>query len=71
MPQPLVEYKKACDSGKREVLYDTLIDFCIPPNLFDLIKMCWNDNYDKSLDTPIFAWYISIHIICFQTLACL
>jgi hypothetical protein len=38
--QPLVEYKTACHSDKREVLYDTLIDFGIPLNLFDLIKMC-------------------------------
>jgi hypothetical protein len=39
--------KKACDSGRREVLYNILIEFGVPMKLFRLIKMCLNDMYNK------------------------
>jgi hypothetical protein len=43
----LVDYKKACDSVRREVLYNILIEFGIPMKLVRLIKMCLNETYNK------------------------
>jgi retron-type reverse transcriptase len=37
--------KKACDSVRREVLYNILIEFGIPRKLVGLIKMCLNETY--------------------------
>jgi hypothetical protein len=36
---------KACDSVKREVLYNILLEFGIPKKLVRLIKMCLNETY--------------------------
>jgi hypothetical protein len=33
-----IDFKKACDSVRREVLYNILIEFCIPMKLVRLIK---------------------------------
>jgi hypothetical protein len=33
------DFKKAYDSVKREVLYNILLEFCIPKKLVRLIKM--------------------------------
>jgi hypothetical protein len=38
---------KAYDSVRREVLYDTLIEFGIPVKLVKLIKMCLNETYSR------------------------
>ncbi|KAJ4449946.1 hypothetical protein ANN_01353 [Periplaneta americana] len=38
--QLFIDFKKAYDSVKREVLYDILIEFGIPKKLVRLIKMC-------------------------------
>jgi hypothetical protein len=38
--QLFIEYKKACDSVRREVMYSILIDFGIPVELDRLIKVC-------------------------------
>jgi hypothetical protein len=38
-----VTKKKACDSVKREVLYNILIEVGVPMNLVSLIKMCLNE----------------------------
>jgi hypothetical protein len=45
--QLLVDFKKACDSMRREVLYNILIVFGISMKLFRLIKMCLNEIYSK------------------------
>jgi hypothetical protein len=42
-----VDFKKAYDSVKREVLYNILLEFDIPKNLAKLIKMCLNETYSK------------------------
>jgi hypothetical protein len=43
--QLLTDLKKACDSVRREVLYNVLIEFGIPRKLVGLIKMCLNETY--------------------------
>jgi hypothetical protein len=38
--QLFIDFKKACDSVMREVLYNILTEFDIPEKLMRLIKMC-------------------------------
>jgi hypothetical protein len=45
--QLLIDFKKAYDSVRREVLYNILIEFRIPMKLARLIKMCLNETYGK------------------------
>jgi hypothetical protein len=45
--QLFVDFKKAYDSDKREVLYDIPLEFDIPKKLVRLIKMCLNETYSK------------------------
>jgi hypothetical protein len=45
--QLFIDFKKACDSIKREVPYNSLLEFGIPKNLVRLIKMCLNETYSK------------------------
>jgi hypothetical protein len=45
--QLFIDFKKAYDSVKREVLYNILLEFCIPKKLVRLIKMCLNETYSK------------------------
>jgi hypothetical protein len=45
--QLFIDFKKAYDSIKREVLYNILLEFCIPKKLVRLIKMCLNETYSK------------------------
>jgi hypothetical protein len=45
--QLFIDFKKACDSVKREVLYNILVEFGIPKKLVRLIKMCLNETYRK------------------------
>jgi hypothetical protein len=40
--QLFIDFKKAYDSIKREVLHNILLEFGIPKKLFRLIKMCSN-----------------------------
>jgi hypothetical protein len=43
-----MDFKKAHDSVKREVLYNILLEFGIPKKLVRLIKMCLNDTYSSN-----------------------
>ncbi|KAJ4435669.1 hypothetical protein ANN_18285 [Periplaneta americana] len=43
--QLFIDFKKAYDSVKREVLYDILIEFGIPKKIVRLIKMCLSETY--------------------------
>ncbi|KAJ4436841.1 hypothetical protein ANN_16973 [Periplaneta americana] len=43
--QLFIDFKKAYDSVKREVLYNILIEFGIPKKLVRLIKMCLSETY--------------------------
>jgi len=45
--QLFTEFKKACISVRREVLYNILIEFGIPMQLVRLIKMCLNKTYSR------------------------
>jgi hypothetical protein len=47
--QLFIDFKKACDSVKREVLYNILHEFGILKKLVRLIKMCLNETYSKVL----------------------
>jgi hypothetical protein len=42
-----MDFKKAYDSVRREVLHNILIEFGIPMKLVRLIKMCLNETYSK------------------------
>jgi hypothetical protein len=43
--QIFIDFKKANDSVRREVLYNILILFGVPMKLVRLIKMCLNETY--------------------------
>jgi hypothetical protein len=45
--QLFIDFNKAYDSIKREVLYNILLEFGIPKKLVSLIKMCLNETYSK------------------------
>jgi hypothetical protein len=45
--QLFIDFKKAYDSVKREVLYNILLEFGTPKKLVRLIKMCLNEAYTK------------------------
>ena len=42
-----IDFKKACDSVRREVLYNILIEFGIPKKLVRLVKMCPTETYSR------------------------
>jgi hypothetical protein len=42
-----VDFKKAYDSLKREVLYNILTEFGIPLKSVRLVKMCLNETYSR------------------------
>jgi len=43
--QLFIDFKKACDSVRRELMYNILIGFGIPMKLVRLIKMCLTETY--------------------------
>jgi hypothetical protein len=45
--QLFIDFNKACDSFKREVLYNILLEFGIPKMLVRLIKVCLNETYSE------------------------
>jgi hypothetical protein len=45
--QQFIDFKKAYDSARREVLYNILIEFGVPMKLGRLIKMCLSETYSK------------------------
>jgi hypothetical protein len=45
--QLFIDFKKAYDSVRREVLYNIQVEFGIPMKLVKLIKMCLNETYSK------------------------
>jgi hypothetical protein len=45
--QLFVDFKIACDSVTKEVLYNTLIEFGTHLKLVRLIKMCMNETYSR------------------------
>ena len=47
MNQLFIDFKKAYDSVRREVLYNILIEFGVPKKLVRLIKMCLNETYSR------------------------
>jgi sorting nexin-29 len=53
--QLFIDFKKAYDSIKREVLYNILLEFYIPKKLVRLIKMCLNETYSKVHVVKLFS----------------
>jgi hypothetical protein len=45
--QLFVDFKKACDSVRRELLYNIIIEFGVLMKVVRLIKMCLNEMYTK------------------------
>ena len=45
--QPFIDLKKAYDSVRRKVLYNTVIEFGIPMKLIRLIKMCLTETFSR------------------------
>ena len=45
--QIFIDFKKAYDSVRREVLYNILIEFGVPKKLVKLIKMCLPETYSR------------------------
>jgi hypothetical protein len=45
--QLFIDFSKAYDSVRREVLFNILIEFCIPRKLVSLITVCLNETYSK------------------------
>jgi len=42
-----IEFKKAYDSVRRDVLYNIPIEYDIPMNLVRLLKMCLTETYSR------------------------
>ena len=47
MKQLFIDFKKAYDSVRREVLCNALIEFGVPKKLVRLIKMCVTETYSR------------------------
>ena len=58
MQELFIDFKKACDSVGKKVLYNIFIDFGIPMTLVRLIKLCLNENYSR-------VWVVNFCLTCF------
>ena len=47
MHQLFIDFKKAYDSVRREVLYNILIEFGVPKKLVRVVKMCLTETYSR------------------------
>jgi len=47
VPHLIIDFKKACDSVRREILYNILTEFGILTKLIRLIKMYPNEKYSR------------------------
>jgi hypothetical protein len=56
-----IDFKKAYDSVKREVIHNILLEFDTPKKLFRLIKMSLNENYSKVCVGKILSHKFHIH----------
>jgi hypothetical protein len=45
--QLFIDFKKACDSVRSDILYNILIEFGIPMKIVRLIKMCLSEPYRR------------------------
>jgi hypothetical protein len=45
--QLFIDFKETCDSVRRKVLYNILIEFGFPMQLVRLIKMCLSETYSR------------------------
>jgi hypothetical protein len=45
--QLFIDFKKAHDSVRKDVLYNILIEFRVPMKVVRLIKMCLDETYSK------------------------
>jgi hypothetical protein len=65
--QLFIDFKKAYDSVKTEVLYNILLELGVPKKLVRLIKMCLNETYSKvhvgkpSSIATVFQFCFKIH----------
>ena len=75
--QLFIDFKKACDSVRREVLCNIFIEFGIPMKLVRLIKMCLTETFSRvrvgkhlSEGFPIRKWFETrrCSIDCLSTL---
>jgi proteasome assembly chaperone (PAC2) family protein len=60
--QLFIDFQKAYDSIKREVLYNILLEFGIPKKLGRLIKMCLNETYSRVRIGKLFSDKFPIQI---------
>ena len=47
MYQLFIDFKKAYNSVRREVLYNIIIEFGVPKKLVRLVKMCLTETYSR------------------------
>ncbi|KAJ4448736.1 hypothetical protein ANN_00127 [Periplaneta americana] len=59
--QLFIDFKKAYDSVKKEVLYNILIEFGVPKKLVRLIKMCLSETYSRVRIGQFLSDAFSIH----------
>jgi len=62
--QLFIDLEKACDFVRREVLCSILIEFCMPMELFRLIKMCLNRTSSKVCMELISFWSLLMMVVC-------
>jgi len=42
-----IDFEETYDSVREELLYNSLIEFCVPMKLLKLIKMCLKETYSE------------------------